>query len=273
MTQGTVTNLKILLSVALTLGIYTWVANAIPQVASEVPQELALGPDVTAEELVVAGEELFVGAGGCTACHGTGTRAPNLRTDHGGEGTIGARCGARVEGISCKEYLWESMVEPGEHLVEGFGNIMPPQDRILSNTQIWALIAYMESLGGEVTVTGADIEASGGEGSGETAPAAEAGGGGDGEELGAVALMQENLCFNCHVLGDQGVEMGPPLDGIGAIRSADYIRRAIVEPNAEAPEGYQDLLGTMPPNLAEMLGEEGLEVVVEFLASQTGEGP
>ena len=272
MTHGTATNLKIFATVLVTLGVYTWVANAIPQVASEVPEELTLGPDVSAEELVTAGEELFGGAGGCTACHGLGTRAPNVRTDHQGEGPIGARCGDRVEGQSCKEYLYESMVEPAAYLVEGFGPIMPPQDRILTNNQIWALIAYLESLGGEVTVTAADIQATAGGGGG---PPAQAGGGG-GEDGGGgsdpIALMQNNLCFNCHVLGDRGVALGPSLDEIGARRSAEYIRNSIVNPGSEAAEGYENLLGTMPPNLADMLGEEGLDTVVRFLSQQTGDG-
>jgi len=270
MTHGTATNLKIFATVLVTLGVYTWVANAIPQVASEVPEELTLGPDVSAEELVAAGEELFAGAGGCTACHGLGTRAPNLRTDHQGEGTIGARCGDRVEGQSCKEYLYASMVDPAAYLVEGFGPIMPPQDRILTNNQIWALIAYLESLGGEVTVTAEDIQAT----AGGAEAAASAGGGGEagGGEAGPVALMENNLCFNCHVLDGQGVPLGPALDDVGARRSADYIRNSIVNPGAEAAEGYENLLGTMPPNLADMLGEEGLETVVEFLAQQTGGG-
>lgn len=271
MTHGTATNLKIFATVVVTLGVYTWVANAIPQVASEVPEELTLGPDVSAEELVAAGEELFSGAGGCTACHGLGTRAPNVRTDHQGEGPIGARCDDRVDGQSCKQYLYESMVDPAAYLVEGFGPIMPPQDRILTNNQIWALVAYMESLGGEVTVTAADIQATAGGGR-----EAAAGGGGSGEEGGSaddpVALMQDNLCYNCHTLGDRGVALGPPLDEIGARRSADYIRRSIVEPNAEVAEGYENLAGTMPPNLADMLGEEGLDTVVEYLAQQTGGG-
>src|SRR2546427_522994 len=87
------TNLKIVGVVLGTLALYTLIANKIPQLQSEVPQALALGANVTPEQLVAAGEKLFNGAGGCTTCHGLGTRAPNLLTDEKGTGLIGSRCG------------------------------------------------------------------------------------------------------------------------------------------------------------------------------------
>jgi hypothetical protein len=74
------TNLKVLLVVVGTVTLYTLVANGIPQVESEVPEQLTFTGEVTADELVQAGEELYQGAGGCVACHGLGTRAPNLLT-------------------------------------------------------------------------------------------------------------------------------------------------------------------------------------------------
>src|SRR5256885_13141031 len=72
------TNLKVVGIVLGTLALYTLIANKIPQVQSEVPQTLTLGANVTHEQLVAAGEKVFNGIGGCTTCHGLGTRAPNL---------------------------------------------------------------------------------------------------------------------------------------------------------------------------------------------------
>jgi mono/diheme cytochrome c family protein len=72
------TNLTVALIVLGTLGLYTAVANLIPQVASDVPEELVMSADVSSEEMVAAGEQLYAGGGGCTACHGLGTRAPDL---------------------------------------------------------------------------------------------------------------------------------------------------------------------------------------------------
>ena len=152
------TNLRILGVVLGTIALYTLLANAIPQVESEVPEELSFTGDVSPEQLIEAGQELYDGAGGCTACHGLGTRAPNLLTDQGGLGAIGARCGQRVAGEDCKAYLHQSMVDPNAYVVEGFQPIMPDMSRTLSEAQIWSMIAFLQSQGGEVTVTAADLQ-------------------------------------------------------------------------------------------------------------------
>jgi mono/diheme cytochrome c family protein len=153
------THLRIIAVVLGTIGLFTVVCNAIPQVESEVPQELSLSGEVTPEQLVAAGEQLYAGAGGCTACHGLGTRAPNLLTDDGGKGPIGARCATRKPGMDCKAYLKESLESPNAFVAPGFQPIMPDIRRILSAGQIWALIAYLESQGGEVTVTAEEVKA------------------------------------------------------------------------------------------------------------------
>ena len=138
------TNLKILGVVLGTLGLYTWLANAIPQIESVVPEEVSFSADVTPAELVAAGGELFAGGGGCTTCHGLETRAPNLLTDYAGQGTIGQRCGTRVEGMDCKAYIHQSLIEPAAHVVEGF-DPMVFQARVYSPSQIWALVAYLQT--------------------------------------------------------------------------------------------------------------------------------
>src|SRR5213080_5066456 len=166
------TNLKVVAIVLGTLALYTLIANKIPQVQSEVPQTLTLGANVTPEQLVAAGEKVFNGIGGCTTCHGLGTRAPNLLTDEKGAGTIGARCGKREAGKSCKQYLYESLDNPTAYVVAGYQPIMPVMTKQLSPEQIWSVIAFLESQGGTEDVTGADIPAS--------APPSPPGGGGTG---------------------------------------------------------------------------------------------
>ena len=59
--------------------------------------------------------------------------------------------------MDCKAYLYESLTNPGAFVVPGFENIMPDMRKQLSEDQIWAVIAYLQSQGGEVTVTAADI--------------------------------------------------------------------------------------------------------------------
>jgi len=170
------TNLKVVALVLGLLAFYTLLANAIPQVQSEVPQELSFTGSVSAEELVAAGDQLYQGAGGCTACHGLGTRAPNLLADEAGTGVIGARCTNRVAGEDCKTYLHESMINPTAFVVPGYQPIMPDLRRTLSDQQIWALVAYLQSQGGEVTVSGEDLAKTAPSATGGAAPAAGGGG-------------------------------------------------------------------------------------------------
>src|SRR5881396_3423 len=165
------TNLRIIGIVLGVLALYTLIANKIPQVQSEVPKALNLSSNVTPEQLVSAGDQLFHGAGGCTACHGLGTRAPNLLTDEKGLGPIGARCGKREPSKDCKAYLYESLVNPRAYVVSGYEPIMPEMGRILSPQQIWALVAFLESNGGTVDVTASDIPPASGSG-GPGAPGA-----------------------------------------------------------------------------------------------------
>ena len=262
------TNLKVLAVGVATIGFYTLVAHVIPQLESDVPEELALTADVTAEQLVVAGERLYQGAGGCAACHGLGTRAPNLLTDHAGQGAIGARCGNRPQGLSCKAYLYESMINPGAYVVPGFENIMPDVRRQLSADQIWAVIAFLESNGGEVTVTAADLPTAT---EGFAAGPAGSGAAG-GPTLTATTdprqLLAEKGCLACHALDGAGPPIGPTFDGMGRRLTAEQIRRGILEPNAEIARGYEQFAGLMPATFGQQLSAAQLESIVQFLRAQ-----
>lgn len=268
------TNLKVVLVVLVTVSAYTAVANWIPQIESEVPEELTFTGPVTAEALVSAGEELYHGAGGCVACHGLGTRAPNLLTAEGDTGPIGARCSERAD-FSCKDYLHESMVDPNAYVVEGYEPIMPDMSRTLSPAQIWSVVAYLQSQGGEVTVEASDIETTSASAGAETAgpgtptPAGAALGiaGGSTDPM---TVLREGTCLTCHTLGDEGGPIGPPFDSIGARRDPAHIRRSILYPAADTTDGFEAVAGTMPVSFGEQLTAAQLEAVVQFLASQEG---
>ncbi len=260
-------NLKMFAVVIGTLATFTLVANSIPQVQSEVPAELSFGADVSPDELMASGEILYNGAGGCLACHGTGTRAPNLLTDHAGTGVIGVRCANRVAGEECKAYLYGSMVDPNAYVVEGFDPIMPDLRVQLSNEQIWALVAYLESLGGAVTVTGSDIMATD-DGSSALASAAPTGAGPATASSDPLEILTANTCLACHEFDGGGSPMGPAFDGIGARVDADYIRESILDPNAAVSEGFETFLGLMPAIFGDQLTGSQLEAVVQFLVSQ-----
>ena len=258
------TNLKILAVGIVVIAFYTTVAHVIPQLQSEVPEALALTTDVTPEALAAAGERVYNGAGGCAACHGLGTRAPNLLTDHAGEGTIGARCGKREPGKDCKAYLFESLTQPQAYVVKGFDPIMPDMRKQLPEDQIWALVAYLESVGGEITVSASDIKTAPPAGGGAPAPSGPA----MSATTDPLALINEKGCIGCHQLAGKGAPIGPPFDHIGKGKTADYIRRSILVPNADTAKGYEKFAGMMPAMFGQQLSGAQLEAIVQFLVSK-----
>lgn len=261
------TNLKVGTVVIGTVAFYTLLANSIPQVESDVPTELSFTGAVTAEQLVQAGDELYHGAGGCEACHGLGTRAPHLLADEQGTGMIGSRCESRVAGQSCKQYLHESMVNPGAFVVPGYEPIMPDMSRTLSPTQVWAVVAYLESQGGTVTVSAADLPAGGDAAATAPAPGSTAAAPAS-ASLDPMELLRANQCLVCHTLGGEGGPIGPPLDDVASRLDHDGIRRAILQPNADTTSGYEAVAGTMPATFGSQLTAAQLEVLVAYLGEQ-----
>src|SRR5438094_6654827 len=261
------TNLKVVGVVLGTLALYTLIANKIPQVQSEVPQALTLGANVTPEQLVSAGEKVFNGIGGCTTCHGLGTRAPNLLTDEKGTGLIGARCGKREAGKSCKQYLYESLDNPKAYIVAGYQPIMPVMTKQLSPQQIWAVIAFLESQGGTVDVTASDIPAT----SSTSTTSTTAGGGGSGGFAGGStdpkAIIAAAGCLVCHKLDGQGQVIAPDLTHVGSRRNAESIRKKILDPMSSIAKGYEKLAGIMPKTFGTMMNAAQLEALAQFLAA------
>ena len=257
------TNLTVALLVLGTLGVYTAVANMIPQVESAVPEAVDLGADVTPEELVAAGEQVYGGGGGCTACHGLGTRAPDLL------GVAGSACAEREPGKSCKEYLYESLVDPGAYVVSGFQPIMPDMSRTLASDEIWSLVAFLQSQGGEVTVTGADLEAAAEPTAVTGASDAAAGvGPATGPAVGQsdpAVLMQMLGCVACHAAEEGAGGVGPSVPAMAELER-DYIRRSILSPAADTAVGFEAFAGTMPATFGEQLTAAQLEALVDYLA-------
>ncbi len=81
-------------------------------------------------------------------------------------------------------------------------------------------------------------------------------------------IMRANTCLVCHLFNGEGIQMGPPFDRIGARVDADYIRQSILDPAAEASEGFEELTTMMPVTFGTQLTSSQLEILVEFLAGQ-----
>lgn len=71
-------------------------------------------------------------------------------------------------------------------------------------------------------------------------------------------------CSRCHVVGGKGGVIGPALDTIAARKGPDYIKRSLLEPNAEIAEGYPLKVSPMPPmNL--LLEPQEIEDILSYL--------
>jgi len=93
-----------------------------------------------------------------------------------------------------------------------------------------------------------------------------AGGGGGG---GAAApsgeeLFSSNGCSGCHTLKAAGAtaKVGPDLGKLGDVDAA-FIRRSIVDPNADVTKGYEPNI--MPQDFGDKLSKEELDALVKYL--------
>jgi mono/diheme cytochrome c family protein len=255
------------------MGAYTYYANSIPQIESELPKEFALEEGkVTPEQLVSAGEQIFKGKGTCEVCHRIGqkgTRAPDLAG-------IGATATKRKPGATTKGYMIESLLDPGAYLVEGYPNIMPKVDRPpigLNRSEIWAVAAFLQSLGGTVDVKLDDIP--------KTAGAMTAAGGGAAAtelklpgdpKAGQAVFMGKGGCIACHKAGSIGASpVGPDLSQIAKIQTPEYIMAKILNPAGMGTvAGYPP--NVMPPTLGQTLTAREYIDLVAFLLTLKGEG-
>lgn len=246
------------------MGAYTYYANSIPQIESRPPQELSLeGGNVTPAQLVKAGEEIFKTKGTCEICHNIGrkgTRAPDLAG-------VGGRAAKAKAGMSAKQYLVESLINPNAFLVEGYPPIMPAVDKppiALNRSELWALTAFLQSQGGTVDVALNDIPA--------TAGAAAAGGAAPAEvkipgdpKAGKAVYTGKGGCLACHKAADiPGSPVGPDLTQIAKIQTPDYIMRKILDPKGMGTvSGFPP--GVMPQTFGTTLTAKEYTDLVAFL--------
>jgi mono/diheme cytochrome c family protein len=255
---------KVALFSLVVMGGYSWFSNSIPQIESKPPEELSLEPGkVTPTQLVRAGEQIYHGKGTCEVCHRIGqkgTRAPDLAG-------VGARAGKAKQGMSAKAYLIESLIQPNAFIVEGYPPIMPAVDKppiALNRSELWALTAFLQSLGGAVDVALGDIP--------ESVGAATAGGAAPAEvklpgdpKLGRTVYMTKGGCLACHKAGDiPGTPVGPDLSQIAKIQTPDYIMRKVLDPKGMGTvAGYP--AGVMPATFGETLTAKEYTDLVAFL--------
>ena len=99
-------------------------------------------PRSTLEPLAAAGETVFKKE--CAACHSvvsdTTIVGPSLLG-------IASRAATRVDGQDAETYLLNSIMDPGDYIVENFDNVMPSNfGKKLTGEEIDSLVVYLLTL-------------------------------------------------------------------------------------------------------------------------------
>ena len=270
--------LKIVAFTLLVTGFYTYVGWMVPQMEAHPPKTTEIASDLSPAELAEVGRELFFGSGTCALCHtigGKGERCPDLAG-------IGPRAATRREGLSGIEYLAQSLYDPTAYVVDGYLPSMPRIDRppiALSAGEIVAVVAFLESQGGTVSVTPTTrFEAASAAGATPApTPAATGAGPPDGAgPLDGPGLIAKYQCHACHAFDAPTRLIGPSLHDVGARLDRGALLESILAPDAELAEADPPY----PPGLMlATLGGTGfyetvtlaeLNVLVDHLGSLQG---
>lgn len=272
------TFLKISIFAVIALLGYTLFANVgIPQVRPAPPpaEEETIGA-MSMDQYIVLGKKIFEGKGTCTLCHNPvlGGRAPNLVNMHNTSEERLKDPRYKGKAKTGEEYLRESMMNPSAYVVAGFGkagtnDTESPMPQIsgpavgLKPAEINAVIAHLQTKdGGKATVplpTGADAA---------PAPAAAEAAAPPAPAKTAEEALGKYACGACHKIGAFAGAVGPDLTKIGAKRDESYLRRAILDPNADIAQGFP--AGVMPQDFGNKMTAKELEMLVKFLKAQKG---
>jgi len=268
------TGLKILLFVLAVLAFYSYVGNTVPQKITYPPETAELSGDMTTDELVEAGAQIVAGKGTCLGCHTVGSTVEASSLRFPDLGNIGGIAGTRIEGKSALEYLAESLYDPAKYIVEGFLPGMPVVSRPpigLTDNEILAVMAYLQSLGGTATITLATTHSFTGQGASESsaaAPAVALGAGLDGQ-----GVFDTYMCATCHNIDLPDRLVGPSLFDVGSRLTRGEIYEAVMDPDATIAEGYPGVvmattLGASGFN--QKVSPEEVRSLVNFLVEHTG---
>jgi len=188
---------------------------------------------------------------GCTGCHsldGSDGIGPSLYQLPGQKRNLLVD-GSPVTKSIDEDYLRKAIRQPNDELVEGYAAVMPAYDEAtLSEEDLQHVLDYL--LGRAAVVQAAKIDAG--------------------------ALLENNGCLSCHSR-DGSEAIGPTFKGISQRQvtlvrdgqevtlkvDADYLRKALLQPNAELVKGYP---GIMPA--ADYLTDDEIEALVQYLLQQ-----
>ena len=140
---------------------FTYLHYQVPQLTSLPPKKVEFDPSKikTKAQLVKVGQKIFFGKGQCALCHSIGpthgARAPNLQG-------VGAKL--------TREFIYESLIHPNTYLYKQYEEGGPPKSFPsempainkppvgLSEPELLAVMAFVQSLGGEVTIQPEEVK-------------------------------------------------------------------------------------------------------------------
>ena len=146
-------SLRIAALAVATTGFYTYVGQLVPQKEVHPPAEVAISKDMKPDEMAKVGRQIMEGKGLCFTCHTIGKQGPLRFPDLEG---VDVRAKSRVPGLSDVDYFAQSIYQPSAFIVPGFNPGMPVINKPpigLTDDEILAVIAYLQTLGGKTTVT------------------------------------------------------------------------------------------------------------------------
>ncbi len=146
--------LRIAVLTVATTGFYTYVGQLVPQKEVHPPKVTQMAEDLTSDQMAAIGDKIFHGKGLCSTCHTIGQTGGTLRfPDLAG---VAERAKHRVPGFSQLDYFAQTLYRPNAFIVPGFNPGMPEIDKPpvgLSDDEIKAVIAFLQTQGGKPTIT------------------------------------------------------------------------------------------------------------------------
>lgn len=227
--------INIVVLVLAATGFYTLVGQLVPQKEVPAPEVIEIAKDVSTAEMVEIGKGIAQGKGTCLTCHTIGQSGGALRfPDLAG---IGTRAATRIPGMSAVQYMAQSLYEPNAYVVEGFNPGMPTINKPpiqLTDDEILAVIAFLQSLGGTPTVTMETKHAYNGGGGVESVEPPAANVAQESAAADGKALFERYGCASCHATTtpiDNGLDRTAILasildpDNITGLSEADRLRK------------------------------------------------
>jgi mono/diheme cytochrome c family protein len=263
---------------------YTYVGlYFLPQSQSLPPKVIEIREGIARDELLKIGEDILFGKGQCMVCHPNkpepGMRSPAIAG-------IGGIMLERVKNmdISQEEYIFQALVDTKAYIPEGFAPIMPPSQKLLTEGELIAVAAFLQSKGSDVTISYPESVPAlrkylGSTAETEVVSSVDITEGISREELlkiGKDMFDDKGGCIECHPAEpDPDIEF-PMLSAlIGDVEkhaldsgkdTEEFLFESLVNPAAYIAEGMDDVM----PATQDSLTEEEMIAVSAYIQSQGG---